>query len=62
MKCFRTHVIVVSMVKNQHQLAIYEIENKFIAFLRTYTKVDHILCEEDGIYIFSRNNKGELVI
>ena len=61
-KCFRNQVVVVSVIKNQHQVAIYDIDNKFIGFMSTYTQVDHVLCEEDSIFILFRNNKKEIII
>lgn len=61
-RCFKANVIVVSVIKNQHQVAIYDIDNKFISFLSTYTQVDHILSEEEAIYIITRNTKKEIII
>lgn len=61
-RCSKNHVVVVSVVKNSHQLTIYDVDNKLIAFLQNYSQIDHVLCEEDGIYIISRNTKNQIMI
>ena len=57
LKCYNTHVIVVTLVRNQHLMSIYDVENKYIAYMKTYTMIDQILCEEDGVYVVSRNTR-----
>jgi tetratricopeptide (TPR) repeat protein len=60
-RAFHNYAVVVSVIKNQqHQVAVYDLDNKLVAYLMTFTTVDSLLCEPDGIYIISRNTKREL--
>ena len=62
-KCVHNQVLVVTNTKNQQQqVTIYDIDNKLISFQSNYSQVDHILCEDDGVFILSKNNKKEVVI
>lgn len=61
-KCIHNQVLVVTSNKNQQQVTIYDIDNKLISFQSVYSQVDHILCEDDGVFVISRNNKKEVVI
>lgn len=60
-RAFHNYAVVVSVIKNQqHQVAVYDLDNKLIAYLMTFTTVEGVLCEPDGIYILSKNTKKEL--
>lgn len=62
-RCYKSQVVVVTMKNNlQHQVAIYDVDHQFSGFIKVYTNVDQILCEDDGLFIFSRNNKKEVII
>ena len=61
-KCVHNQVLVVSNVRGQQQVTIYDIDNKLISFQSNYSQVDHILCEDDGVFILSKNNKKEVII
>jgi vacuolar protein sorting-associated protein 11 len=61
-KCVHNQVLVVTSNKNQQQVTIYDIDNKLISFQSNYSQIDHILCEEDGVFIISKNNKKEVII
>lgn len=61
-KCVHNQVLVIVNTKNQHQVTIYDIDNKLISFQVTYSQVDHILCEDDGVFVISKNNKKDVVI
>ena len=61
-KCVHNQVLVVSINKNQQQVTIYDIDNKLISFQSNYSQIDHVLCEDDGVFVISKNNKKEVVI
>lgn len=62
-RVFHNYAVVVSVIKNQqHQVAVYDLDNKLIAYLMTFTTVENVLCEPDGIYIISKNTKKELSV
>ena len=61
-KCVHNQVLVVTSNKNPQQLTIYDIDNKLISFQSNYSQIDHILCEDDGVFIISKNNKKETII
>lgn len=62
LKCVHNQVLVVTVNKNQQQVTIYDIDNKLISFQSNYSQIDHILCEDDGVFILSKNNKKEVII
>lgn len=61
-KYFKNNVIVVTISKAQHKLAIYDTSNKIVSFLSTYSLVDNIIISDETLYLITRNTKKDLFI